>query len=111
MSITAKSILALLAIFLALLGGAWAILELSVRPRFEQLEAAATARDVTRVEEKLSAVAEEMTSRVADYAHWDDTYAYLAGRDASYITSNFTGDRSEERRVGKECRSRWSPDQ
>ena len=22
---------------------------------------------------------------------------------------NFTGNRSEERRVGKECRSRWSP--
>ena len=22
---------------------------------------------------------------------------------------NFEGDRSEERRVGKECRSRWSP--
>ena len=24
-------------------------------------------------------------------------------------TGLFTGDRSEERRVGKECRSRWSP--
>ena len=23
--------------------------------------------------------------------------------------TNFGGDRSEERRVGKECRSRWSP--
>ena len=26
-----------------------------------------------------------------------------------YCASFFRGDRSEERRVGKECRSRWSP--
>ena len=32
-------------------------------------------------------------------------------REPVYITRNGTGDmvRSEERRVGKECRSRWSP--
>ena len=26
-----------------------------------------------------------------------------------YLETNDNGDRSEERRVGKECRSRWSP--
>src|ERR1043166_5630120 len=30
-------------------------------------------------------------------------------RDAHFITSRICGIRSEERRVGKECRSRWSP--
>src|SRR5262245_33192446 len=90
MSITAKSTLALLAIFLALFGGAWAILEAAVRPRFAELEAAANARDVARVEEKLQGVAAEVTSRVADYAHWDDTYAYLSGRNPNYIAANFT---------------------
>src|SRR5262245_18745876 len=96
MSITATSTPALLAIFLAQFGGAWAVLEFAVRPRFEQLEAAANARDVTRGEEKLHAVAAEMTSRVTDYAHWDDTYAYLAGRNPNFIVANFTDGWFEE---------------
>ena len=33
-----------------------------------------------------------------------DEYTYIASR-----TNNPTGARSEERRVGKECTSRWSP--
>ena len=30
-------------------------------------------------------------------------------RNISYICFHYELDRSEERRVGKECRSRWSP--
>src|SRR2546430_7077382 len=33
----------------------------------------------------------------------------LAGRAAGYIAGLQPARRSEERRVGKECRSRWSP--
>ena len=29
--------------------------------------------------------------------------------DGKVVNVHFTGGRSEERRVGKECRSRWSP--
>ena len=32
------------------------------------------------------------------------------GSDISYTKPEISPDRSEERRVGKECRSRWSPD-
>ena len=35
-------------------------------------------------------------------------FSFFAGRQ-SVMTSNAYGTRSEERRVGKECRSRWSP--
>ena len=31
------------------------------------------------------------------------------GMTVSGLLESFIGDRSEERRVGKECRSRWSP--
>src|SRR2546429_4638849 len=34
---------------------------------------------------------------------------YLEKVDAKYTMFGRTGNRSEERRVGKECRSRWSP--
>src|SRR2546422_11356760 len=33
----------------------------------------------------------------------------ILGPDALFIFSGMLADRSEERRVGKECRSRWSP--
>ena len=33
----------------------------------------------------------------------------LQNADGSFSTEHFRGPRSEERRVGKECRSRWSP--
>ena len=38
---------------------------------------------------------------MSDFAKYKD-------RDIAYIVDTFD-DRSEERRVGKECRSRWSP--
>ena len=38
----------------------------------------------------------------------DDDFAVRSQKDALQIVSTITG-RSEERRVGKECRSRWSP--
>ena len=37
-----------------------------------------------------------------------ELYEQYAGRMLG-ICLRYTGDRSEERRVGKECRSRWSP--
>ena len=37
------------------------------------------------------------------------SYSLLVWLGVHYIVSNAVGFRSEERRVGKECRSRWSP--
>ena len=37
------------------------------------------------------------------------TYIYGIGRKTATDICKATGVRSEERRVGKECRSRWSP--
>src|SRR5260370_2014608 len=34
----------------------------------------------------------------------------VVGDETTYETDHDAGGRSEERRVGKECRSRWSPD-
>ena len=38
-----------------------------------------------------------------------ETEKNLSNNDASYLNKKWIFDRSEERRVGKECRSRWSP--
>ena len=38
--------------------------------------------------------------------HW---FGYMFGDWGGCMTFALMGSRSEERRVGKECRSRWSP--
>ena len=42
---------------------------------------------------------------------WTKAAAKTAAREKDYsaLDAAAGGDRSEERRVGKECRSRWSP--
>src|SRR5260370_33656062 len=42
-----------------------------------------------------------------DHRCWQVSYGPVSGSQARGF--DFTGIRSEERRVGKECRSRWSP--
>ena len=43
----------------------------------------------------------------SDHGHWSDTLRKAFDHDR--LSYNRRTDRSEERRVGKECRSRWSP--
>lgn len=84
MTITHKTMAALLAVFLALLAGAAAVFDHAVRPQFEQLEATMHARNQARVAANLSALAEDVRARVTDYSNWDDTYAFVAGHNSSY---------------------------
>ena len=49
----------------------------------------------------------QLTGGLSDNMRWKngDGFGYHAG----IAVSTYTKNRSEERRVGKECRSRWSP--
>ena len=40
----------------------------------------------------------------------DDKYGYINDKNETVLPFIYDAERSEERRVGKECRSRWSPD-
>ena len=40
---------------------------------------------------------------------FQDAKLYIGEIENRYLTGEMKDDRSEERRVGKECRSRWSP--
>ena len=60
-------------------------------------------------EESSGAAVED--SALPESENVEDGFDSLFGTDDSpEIDAEPTSDRSEERRVGKECRSRWSPD-
>ena len=89
MPIAAKTAAALCAIFVALLLGAFLVLDNAVRPGFERLEVQAHERDNARVEANIEALAQDMRARVMDYARWDDSYAYVGGAKPDFIAENF----------------------
>jgi signal transduction histidine kinase len=89
MSITTKTTAALAAIFIVLLAGAWLILDRSVRPSFQAQEAAVHDADLARLQNGLHSIAGDMRARALDYARWDETYAYVANRNARFIAENF----------------------
>jgi|GEM_PF-3535354 len=92
MSITAKTGAVLLIVFAALLGGAWFILDQSVRPTFERQDISVHTLDRARVEANLAAITDDLSTRAVDYASWDDTYRYMAGAYPAYVEDNFTRD-------------------
>ena len=54
----------------------------------------------------------ELVANVIDELFWDpkiSTESIAVTTDDGVVTLRGTVARSEERRVGKECRSRWSP--
>jgi len=89
MSIASKTATVLLIVFAALFGGTWFILEIAVRPTFERQDIANHQLDRARVEASLSALTDDLRTRVLDYASWDDTYEFIGGAYPGYVSDNF----------------------
>src|SRR3712207_9586463 len=64
----------------------------------------------TMPEEKVESFGQQVPlGRPGQPAELAPVYVMLASDEASYVSGARVAVRSEERRVGKECRSRWSP--
>lgn len=88
MSITRKIGAVLLAVFAAVLAGAWVILEVTVQPSFERQDIAAHELDRARVQANIEAISDDLYTRAADYAVWDETYRFVSGPHPTYIRDN-----------------------
>ena len=64
--------------------------------------------DVIEVEGKVVEALPNATFRV-ELENGHRLLAHISGKLRTNFIRILHGDRSEERRVGKECRSRWSP--
>ena len=80
-----------------------------IRHHFVRLSALAEQGDIEKIKEYLSAA----TGKISDYnLHFCENQAVdsVFGHYSTIAKKrNIPFHRSEERRVGKECRSRWSP--
>src|SRR3712207_8298044 len=76
----------------------------------EAMEVPGVARDAVTIELKDDVLRVEARVDPAKYGGLEPVYTeYGVGHWARYFALPDAVDRSEERRVGKECRSRWSP--
>src|SRR2546423_15495575 len=86
------------------------------------VDAELTDEQLEPIFEKYKKVVADMGGTIGETGKWEQGRRKLAyeinnRREGMYVLMNFESgpdvplelDRSEERRVGKECRSRWSP--
>src|SRR5882672_1057148 len=104
----------LLAVFAAALAAAISLL-IATRGRVRELEELAAAREAESREERAArtresaAAAAQKAQLEAERAAAADKLVLLQDAERKLAESFEALSRSEERRVGKECRSRWSP--
>ncbi|MGC8879219.1 MAG: response regulator [Anaerolineae bacterium] len=89
MSLRVKVLAAIGAILIALMALLFHLSFVIVVRGFNQLETRYAVRDVERAREALADELAGLDSTTADYAFWDDTYAYMESRNPGYVISNF----------------------
>ena len=66
----------------------FAALQATVAPRFAQLEDEAARRNQARVMEAIELQQNQVAASARDYAFWDDSFAYMHGRNETYEAKN-----------------------
>jgi len=65
------------------------VLWFAIVPSFAQLEKEGAEADIHRVVARIKAEGENLVKSGADWAVWDESYAYLRGENESYAEDNF----------------------
>lgn len=99
MSLRAKAVL-----LLVILTAVYAMITITVQflgvsPEFEKLEREQAAKDMLRCSHALEHELERLAAAAADWAFWDDTYAFVAAPNARYLKSNLSQTSFTELRV------------
>ena len=92
MSIQKKVLLILAGAILGLVVFLYLASNLIVLQGFAQVEEQQTQQNVQRGRDAFSDDVNKLSTTAADYAGWDDTYAFIANGSQDYIASNFQPD-------------------
>ena len=95
MSLRTRSLLIIGATLLALVAILFMIERLLITDAYDQLETADTERRVHQVLNMIDLEGMNLSATLEDWASWDDAYAFVADRQAAFVTSNL-GDETFE---------------
>ena len=88
MRVRAKVTLLLALLFAVLIGAQWAIQQLLVLPRFEELERASARTDMQRVQLAVERELQSLGAAASDWGNWADTWQYMLRPNPQYERSN-----------------------
>jgi len=92
MNIRTKTLLVVaVALFISALAN-FVVIEISVFPKFVELERNAAIDDAQRVKEAVNDQIENIKFTLWDYTNWDDTYEFITTRTKKYPKSNLKPD-------------------
>ncbi|MER2581648.1 MAG: CHASE4 domain-containing protein, partial [Candidatus Competibacter sp.] len=97
MKIRIKAILAVTVGFLAVLLTIHSLNRWIVRPAFEKLENAQAIEDSARASAAIRNELHQLDQKLADWAEWDDAYAFAADPNLEFISSNLGNWRTLEK--------------
>lgn len=97
MKIRIKAILAVTVGFLAVLLTIHSLNRWIVQPAFEKLEKTQAIEDNARASAAIQSELHQLDQKVADWAEWDDAYAFAANPDPEFISSNLGNWRTLEK--------------
>ncbi len=92
MTLRSKTTLIVSSCFLALIALLLAAAMISVLGRFRKLEEAEALRNAYRSGDALKVMADNLAASTGDWAHWDDTAAFVQGRMPQYVEANLADD-------------------
>ena len=88
MSVQTKILLVLGAALAAGLAALAVVLLVVVTPAFDRLDVEQAEKNVNRVQQTIANEFAVLDQKVVDWAHWDESYAFVQSGDAEYVTNN-----------------------
>lgn len=88
MGLRLKTALTITCFFIAVIVATHLLFTYVLLGEFDRLERERTEKNMSRVFESLDGIVEELSNRVFDWSHWDETYDYVRGANPSFIEKN-----------------------
>lgn len=87
-SIRWKIVLIVLAAVVALVSLVYIFSETIISKSYLQIEKDAILKNIDRVDDSVKNISAELTTKLTDWAYWDDTYNYVIDKNREYEESN-----------------------
>ena len=99
LSLRAKFLVLFAAAVILTIGVSMALSRAFLLERYAEIENAQVKRNIQRGQDALDREVSYLDDTTADWAAWDDSYAFIQGKDRDYVTSNLVNSSFENLKV------------